>query len=76
MSYGGYTRSESMYCHRCRQDIVWNETDIYDSINFRGVIDKLRKHQKEDKVCLRIQKLAELLDEETDLLGCQKFFHQ
>lgn len=73
MSYGGYTRSERMYCHRCNQSIVWNETDIYDSMNFNGVIDKLKKHLQEDKACLRIQKFAELLDEETDLLGCQKY---
>jgi hypothetical protein len=72
MSYGGYTRAESMYCNRCKQYIRWDETDLGD-MNFRGVIDKLRHHQKNDKECVRIQKLAEVLDEETDLLGCQKY---
>lgn len=73
MSYGGYTRREKAVCNRCKKDIVWDDGDMVDSILYSSVMDKLKKHQQEDKACLRIQKLAELLDEETDLLGCQKY---
>lgn len=73
MSYGEYTRSESMYCNRCEQIIRWDETDLGD-IDFRGVLDKLKHHIKTDKHCNRVQKLAELFDDKTDLLGCQKFY--
>lgn len=67
MSYGGYIKSEHICCDRCEKDIVYNDGDMYDFISFRGVIDKLIKHQQEDKACLRVQKLHELLDGEDDL---------
>ena len=72
MSYAGYTRAESMCCNRCKQYIRWNETDIGDMF-FSGVMYKLKHHQENDKECVRIQKLSELFDEKTDLLGAQKY---
>lgn len=73
MSHGGYTRREKTVCNRCKKDIVWDDDVMVDSILYSSVIDKLKKHQEEDKACLRIQKINEVLDEETDLLGCQKY---
>jgi hypothetical protein len=66
-----YSRSESTYCVRCKQFVRWSDNDPEDD-KFSGGIDKLVYHIKNDKVCLRIQNLAEILGEETDLLGCLK----
>lgn len=73
MSYRESTRSESTYCTRCKQYVRWCETDPDDDA-FSGVVDKLVYHIKNDKACLRVQNLAELLNEETDLLGCLKHY--
>jgi hypothetical protein len=68
-----YSRSESAYCVRCKQYVRWSDNDPEDD-KFSGGIDKLVYHIKNDKVCLRIQNLAEILGEETDLLGCLKYY--
>ena len=68
-----YSRSESTYCVRCKQFVRWCDNDPEDD-RFSGVIDKLVYHIKNDKACLRVQNLAEILGEETDLLGCLKHY--
>jgi hypothetical protein len=68
-----YSRSESTYCVRCKQFVRWSDNDPDDD-RFSGGIDKLVHHIKNDKVCLRVQNLAEILGEETDLLGCLKHY--
>lgn len=68
-----YSRSESTYCVRCKQDVRWSDSDPNDD-KFSGVMDKLVHHIKNDKSCLRVQNLAEILGEETDLLGCLKHY--
>ena len=60
-------------CNRCGQSVKWSHTDKADE-EFSGLWNKLAHHIKNDKACLRVQKLAELFDEETDLLGAQKYF--
>ena len=57
-----YSRSESTYCVRCNQFVRWSDNDPDDD-KFSGVIDKLVHHIKNDKVCLRVQNLAEILGE-------------
>lgn len=68
-----YSRSESTYCLRCKQYVRWSDS-VPEDDKFSGVIHKLIHHIKNDKVCLRIQNLAEILGEETDLLGCLKHY--
>jgi hypothetical protein len=47
---------------RCNQFVRWSDNDPDDD-KFSGVIDKLVHHIKNDKVCLRVQNLAEILGE-------------
>lgn len=61
--------SAHITCNRCKKDIIWRSDE-----DTGGPWNTLRNHLKNDIECIRIQKLAEIFDEKTDLLGCQKFF--
>lgn len=62
MSYGGYSKKQTICCDICKKLITWDEKSL-DDISFWNVSDKLRYHQKTDKACLRSKKIEELLDE-------------
>lgn len=57
--------SEKTICPICGEIVRWSITRLFDSEDdkFSGVIDKLKWHQENDKLCIREKKLKLLISE-------------